>query len=183
MWYVTKVVIGALRKTNAKLTSIQPYRTKQEPRSFNMSMIRSKNTVPELILRKALWARGYRYRISPNNIVGKPDIVFISQKVAVFCDSVFWHGINLEKTLSRIKTNKDYWRTKLSGNVNRDKEVTEALVQNGWDVVRVSDKDIKDDIDNVLVRIESILRSRSKYRKTLSQGVTVFGGGGQTLLT
>ena len=89
----------------------------------------------------------------------------------------------MEKTLSRIKTNKDYWRTKLSGNVNRDKEVTEALVQNGWDVVRVSDKDIKDDIDNVLVRIESILRSRSKYRKTLSQGVTVFGGGGQTLLT
>ena len=68
----------------------------------------------------------------------------------------------MEKTLSRIKTNKDYWKTKLSGNVNRDKEVTEALVQNGWDVVRVSDKDIKDEIDNVLVRIESILRSRSK---------------------
>ena len=64
----------------------------KETRSYNMSRIRSNNTKIEIVLSKALWAKGYRYRRNDKNVIGKPDFVFKKIKLAIFCDSEFWHG-------------------------------------------------------------------------------------------
>ncbi len=85
----------------------------KEQISYNMSRIRSKDTSIEVILRKALWAKGLRYRKNRKDIFGCPDIVFISAKVAVFCDSEFWHGYNWEERKKNIKSNHDYWFKKI----------------------------------------------------------------------
>lgn len=81
----------------------------KEQRRKNMRAIRSKDTKIEVRLRKELWKRGYRYRIHYKNLSGKPDIVFTKQKIAVFCDSEFFHGFNWEEQHEKIKSNREYW--------------------------------------------------------------------------
>jgi len=157
MWYITKEVIKAIKKVNPKLFDSMPYRTENEKRSYNMSKIRGKNTKIELILRRALWSKGYRYRLHCTNIPGKPDIVFKSKKIAIFCDSAFWHGKNYEETISRIKTNREYWANKLKRNIERDKEVNEELKRRGWVVLRFWEDEIKGDLDRVVKEIEKAL--------------------------
>jgi len=122
-------------------------RTSQEKRSFNMSRIRSKDTIIEILLRQELWKRGLRYRKNPSRIFGKPDIAFIKQKVLVFCDSEFWHGYYWESRKDTIKTNKDFWIRKIENNIKRDEEVNKRLLDDGWIVLRFSDKEI---ISNVV---------------------------------
>lgn len=110
-------------------------------RSENMSRIRSKNTQIEVILRKELWSRGIRYRINSKNVIGKPDICFKGKKIAVFCDSEFWHGKEFLK--GRIpKSNQDYWIPKIERNIERDKEVNKKLKKDGWKVIRFWGKEI-----------------------------------------
>lgn len=107
--------------------------------------IKSKNTSIELILRKELWKRGCRYRIHDKTVFGTPDIVFRKQKVAIFCDSEFWHGkkyLNGEK----FKTNTSFWETKIKRNIERDKEVNERLEVDGWTVLRFWDVEIRKSI-------------------------------------
>lgn len=116
--------------------------------------IKSKNSSIELILRKELRKRGYRYRIHDKTVFGTPDIVFRKQKVAIFCDSEFWHGkkyLNGEK----FKTNTSFWETKIKRNIERDKEVNERLEAEGWTVLRFWDMDIKKEMDAVLLKIEN----------------------------
>ena len=88
-----------------------------------MRRIKSKDTSIEIKLRKALWARGYRYRKNCPKIKGKPDICFIGKKVAVFCDSEYWHGKYLLEGRYIPKTNAEYWIPKIRRNIERDKEV------------------------------------------------------------
>lgn len=98
-----------------------------------------------MILRKELWKRGYRYRINDKTVFGKPDIVFRKQKVAIFCDSEFWHGkkyLNGEK----FKTNTDFWENKIKRNIKRDKEVNERLKAECWTVLRFWGGDIKKEL-------------------------------------
>jgi DNA (cytosine-5)-methyltransferase 1 len=157
MWYITREVIKAIKKTNRKLMNSMPYRTKQEIRSYNMSRIRSHDTSIETCLCKALWYKGYRYRKNCKDVLGKPDIVFKSKKVAIFCDSSFWHGRHITQDTSRIKTNKKYWKQKIKRNVQRDKEVTSALKKAGWKVLRFWDTDLKENLAKVLKKIEKTL--------------------------
>lgn len=157
MWHISKEIIKAMKKTDAKLFVSKPYRTRQEIRSYNMSQIRSKNTVPELILRKELWRRGFRFRLHDNRLCGKPDIVFSKYKVVVFCDSAFWHGKDAEATLERIKTNRDYWEGKIKRNIARDHEVTISLEADGWRVIRVWDDEIRHNLSDVVSKIEKEL--------------------------
>lgn len=129
-------------------------------RSYNMSRIKSKNTTIELLLRRELWKRGYRYRVNDKRVFGKPDIVFHKQKIAIFCDSEFWHG---KKFLEgeRFKTNADFWETKIKRNIERDLEVNERLKSEGWTVLRFWGSEIKREMDIVVQKIEIVV-SQSK---------------------
>ena len=111
--------------------------------SYNMSQIRGKDTKIELMLRKELWSRGIRYRKNVAHIIGKPDIAFIGLKVAVFCDSEFWHGYDWEERKHDFKTNREKWIAKIERNMERDKEVNKTLKEQGWIVLRFWGNDIK----------------------------------------
>lgn len=85
----------------------------KEQRSTNMRAIKSKNTKIELILGRALWSRGYRYRKNNKKVFGKPDFTFKKYKVAIFCDGEFFHGKDWETAKKRIKTNAEFWHKKI----------------------------------------------------------------------
>jgi len=159
MWHVAKAAIRAIRRTSPKLLKEQPFRTREEIRSYNMSMIRSRNTRPEIVLRRTLWSRGHRYRLHCRDVYGKPDIVFRKKRVAIFLDSTFWHGKDYEKTVSRIKTNKEYWENKIKRNIERDRHVTDVLRNLGWVVLRVWDDDLRHDLNNIVQSIERQLET------------------------
>lgn len=114
-----------------------------EQRHKNMQAVKSKDSEIERLLRNELWKRGLRYRKNVKNIIGKPDIVFIGKKVAVFCDSEFWHGYNWEERKEDIKTRREFWIPKIERNMQRDLEVNVALTEAGWTVLRFWGKDIK----------------------------------------
>ena len=114
-----------------------------EQRHKNMQAVKSKDSEIERLLRNDLWKRGLRYRKNVKNIIGKPDIVFIGKKVAVFCDSEFWHGYNWEERKADIKTRREFWIPKIERNMQRDLEVNTALTEAGWTVLRFWGKDIK----------------------------------------
>ena len=96
----------------------------EEQRRKNMQAVKQKDTKIEILLRKELWRRGFRYQKNSKKVFGKPDIVFIGKKIAVFCDSEFWHGHDWENRKSDFKSNQDFWIPKIERNILRDKEVT-----------------------------------------------------------
>ncbi|MGD9595546.1 MAG: very short patch repair endonuclease [Wolinella sp.] len=129
-------------------------------KSEAMAKIKSKNTSIEILLRKQLWMRGFRYRINSKKVFGCPDMVFNSKKVAIFCDGSFWHGrkfINGEQ----FKTNQIFWENKILRNIQRDIEVTARLKKEGWTVLRFWDTDIKNNISSCVEQIEDALRERN----------------------
>ena len=128
-----------------------------EQRRKNMQAIKSKDSEIELLLRKELWRRGLRYRKNVKNIYGKPDIAFIRKKVAVFCDSEFWHGYNWEERKLDFKSNQDFWIPKIERNIQRDKEVTSKLEADGWTVLRFWGKDIKNNLKECADIIEKAI--------------------------
>lgn len=135
-----------------------------EQRKKNMRAIKSSETDIESILRKVLWGKGYRYRKNYKKIPGKPDIVFPTQKIAVFCDSEFWHGYDFDQFKTRIGTNQDYWLKKIQRNMERDKEITAALENNGWTVLRFWGKQIKKQTNDCVSIIEDNLLKRGYYK-------------------
>lgn len=116
-----------------------------------MSAVKSKDTRPELALRKELWRRGLRYRKNYKKLPGKPDIVFPRARLAVFCDGDFWHGHNwairgygsLENELQRYSR---AWADKITRNIQRDERTNEELEDVGWKVLRIWESDIKADV-------------------------------------
>jgi DNA mismatch endonuclease (patch repair protein) len=130
-------------------------------RSNQMRAIKSKNTTPEMILRKALFKRGLRYRIHYKKLTGKPDIVLVKKKVVIFCDSEFWHGgQNWEDKKNRIKANREYWIPKIEKNIERDKINNYELNRLGWKVLRYWEKDIKKNIEIIVAEIIKVLVER-----------------------
>lgn len=115
----------------------------KEQISLNMKAVKNKDSQIELLLRKELWSRGLRYRKNSNKVFGHPDIVFIGRKVAIFCDSEFWHGFNWEERKKDFKSHQEFWIPKIERNMERDAEVTEKLQAEGWTVPRFWGKDIK----------------------------------------
>ena len=115
----------------------------KEQISLNMKAVKNKDSQIELLLRKELWSRGLRYRKNSNKVFGHPDIVFIGKKVAVFCDSEFWHGYNWEERKKDFKSHQEFWIPKIERNMERDAEVTAKLQEDGWTVLRFWGKDIK----------------------------------------
>lgn len=115
----------------------------KEQISFNMQQVKNKDSDIEMLLRKELWKRGLHYRKNVKRIFGKPDIVFIGKKIAVFCDSEFWHGYNWDERKKDIKSHQEFWIPKIERNMARDAEVTEKLEADGWTVLRFWGKEIK----------------------------------------
>ena len=115
----------------------------KEQISLNMKAVKNKDSQIELLLRKELWSRRLRYRKNSNKVFGHPDIVFIGKKVAVFCDSEFWHGYNWEERKKDFKSHQEFWIPKIERNMERDAEVTAKLQKDGWTVLRFWGKDIK----------------------------------------
>lgn len=131
-----------------------------EQRRKNMQAIKNKDSDIELLLRKELWSRGLRYRKNVKTVIGHPDIAFIGKKVAVFCDSEFWHGYDWDKKKNDIQTRREFWIPKIERNMQRDVEVTDALKKEGWIVLRFWGKDIKKNLNECANQIEEVLRNR-----------------------
>lgn len=131
-----------------------------EQRHKNMQAIKNKDSVIEKLLREELWHRGLRYQKNVKKIYGCPDIAFIGKKVAIFCDSEFWHGYDWKKRKDDIKTRREFWIPKIERNIQRDKEVTERLESDGWIVLRFWGNNIKEKLKECADIIEDTVRNR-----------------------
>lgn len=131
----------------------------QEQRRKNMQHIKSSNTKIEVLLRKALWKKGYRYRKNYKKLPGKPDIVLTKYKIAIFCDGEFFHGKDWEILKPRLEKSKnsEYWQKKITRNMERDEEVNKQLMFLGWTVIRFWGKDILKDTDECIKVIEETI--------------------------
>ncbi len=130
-----------------------------EQRKKNMKSIRSQDTSIEILLRKALWEKGYRYRKNYKSIPGKPDITFVKYKIAVFCDSEFFHGKDwetLKKQLAKAERS-EYWIKKIGNNIKRDESVNLELEKMGWKVIRFWGKEIKKNPEHCISVIEDAI--------------------------
>lgn len=127
-----------------------------EQRRKNMQHIRSKDTSIEIKLRKALWHEGIRYRKNYKALPGKPDIAITKYRIAIFCDSSFWHGRDFEKK-KPVATNHKYWDEKIRRNMERDKEVNQQLRAMEWAVLRFWDVDINERLDECVQTIKDAL--------------------------
>lgn len=132
-----------------------------EQRHKNMSAIRNKDTSIEIVLRKELWKRNIRYRKNSSAIPGKPDIALTKYKIAIFCDSEFWHGHDWDNAKERLKSNRNYWIPKIERNIERDKEVNKKLKELGWIVLRFWGKEIKKNMDICMNIIMEAIKARN----------------------
>lgn len=130
--------------------------------SYNMSRVKNKDSDIEIMLRKKLRERGIIYRKNVRKIYGNPDIAFIGLKIAVFCDSEFWHGFDWENRKKDFKSNQEFWIPKIERNIERDKEVTEKLESEGWIVLRFWGKEIKKETDKCADIIQETIKERKK---------------------
>lgn len=130
-----------------------------EQRHKNMQNIRSKDTKIEIALRKALWHKGYRYRKNYKELPGHPDIVLTKYKIAIFCDSEFFHGKDWRVLKSRLEkgNNSEYWIKKISRNRERDNEVNKQLLFQGWTVIRFWGKEILKNPEECVKAIEETI--------------------------
>ena len=130
----------------------------REQRRKNMQHIRAKDTKAEVVLRKALWHCGIRYRNNYKALPGKPDIAITKYRIAVFVDGDFWHARGHEGNPGeQIQTNIDFWTKKLKRNVERDREINQSLLEMGWLVLRYWSSDINKDCDACVKDIKQYL--------------------------
>lgn len=131
----------------------------KEQRRKNMQRIKAKDTSIEVKLRKALWNRGYRYRKNYGSLPGKPDIALTKYKIAIFCDSEFFHGKDWEVLKPRLEksNNSQYWISKISRNRERDDEINKRLLFEGWTVIRFWGKDIQKNVDECVRVVEETI--------------------------
>lgn len=128
----------------------------RETRSRMMSKIRSRDTKPELMLRKAMWSHGLRgYRCHYRRVPGRPDVAFVGRRLAIFVDGAFWHGHPDHFTFGK---SGEAWDAKIRRNIARDREVDSALFELGWRSVRIWDFEILKDPDKVARRLAPLLR-------------------------
>lgn len=124
-----------------------------------MASVKSKDTRPEIALRKALWHQGLRFRVNYKKLPGKPDIAFTKVKVAVFCDGDYWHGHNwalrglkdLDEELSKYS---EFWAKKIRGNVQRDEDVNQRLAELGWRVIRIWESEIEKNVSECAKQVQ-----------------------------
>ena len=121
-----------------------------------MSHISGKDTSIEIKLRKALWHKGYRYRKNYKKLPGSPDIALTKYKIAIFCDSEFWHGKDWDKLHEKLKSgnNPKYWTKKIAENIERDHEKDQMLKAMGWRVLHFWENDIDNSLEICVRTVE-----------------------------
>jgi len=137
-------------------------------RSYNMSQIKGKNTKPEIMVRKWLWKKGYRYRLQNKYLPGKPDIVFPGRKKVMFINGCFWHRHNCHY-FKWPKSNSEFWFNKIESNVNRDKERQASLIALGWSYLIIwecalreaSKIEMRDNMSPIMTFIDKFLSSEN----------------------
>lgn len=141
------------------------YTTRQ--RSKTMAKIKGKNTKPEMMLRRALWAKNLRFRIHDKELAGKPDIIIKKYKLVIFVDGEFWHGYQWDKTKSQIKTNRAFWIPKIERNMQKDRSADRQLQDLGYTVFRFWADDVRKSLEacvnQVMLYIESAKEIRIPY--------------------
>lgn len=125
--------------------------------SKRMKILSHKTSKTESILAKALWHKGYRYRLNYKNLPGTPDIVLIKYKIAIFVDGEFWHGKDFENQKEKIKSNKEYWIEKIQENINRDRKNDSILQQMGWIPLHFWSEDISKNVNYCISEIEEYI--------------------------
>lgn len=148
----------------------------RKTRSRMMSGIRAKNTRPELLVRRGLFALGYRYRLHCKSLPGRPDIVMSRHRVAILIHGCFWHGHAGCPYFRFPASNPEFWRRKLLGNAERDLQHAEALINRGWRVAVVWECALRNDPDGAIRRLERFVLDRRKrveigYRPALRPAV------------
>ena len=136
-------------------------------RSDIMRAVRSKNTKLELLVRRAVWNRGIRYRTNVKDLLGKPDMAIRKLQIVVFIDSCFWHGCSEHSQTP--KSNITFWTNKIARNVERDKFVTSEYQRMGWRVIRVWEHDVIHNLDKIVDEIVDTIQA-------CKSGVTVGDG-------
>lgn len=138
---------------------MRTYENVTEQRRKTMSHIRGKDTRIEIMLRRALWNRGFRYRKNYKKLPGSPDICLTKYKIAIFCDSEFFHGKDWEILKPKVEkgNNGVYWAKKIQDNINRDMEVDKQLLFLGWTVIHFWGKDILKKTDECVKIIEETI--------------------------
>ncbi len=132
-----------------------------ETRSFNMSMIKGKNTKPEIMVRKFLFQNGFRYRVNYSKLPGKPDIVLPKYKTAIFVNGCFWHGHEGCKYFVIPKTRIDWWLEKINKTIERDRKKISELETLDWEVLTIWECELKPEkraqtLENLLVFLRKI---------------------------
>ncbi len=129
-----------------------------------MAAVRSRDTKPELALRRALFALGLRYRVTPRRVPGRPDVAFTRTRVAVFVDGDFWHGNAWKQRRSSSNAemlgrwrNSEFWTAKIAANVARDRRVDAALASEAWSVVRLWESELSADLPACVDRVVSAI--------------------------
>ncbi len=146
----------------------------KEQRHKNMQRIRSVDTKPEVMLRKALWKKGYRYRKNYKLLPGKPDLVITKYKICVFVDSEFFHGKDYESGYKSSKynslkeqlehsNNSEFWLSKIEKNMKRDRQVDIDLRSRGWVVIRFWSKDVINNLDDCITAIDELVLDQKIY--------------------
>lgn len=128
--------------------------------SQNMASIRSKNTKPEIRLRKALYHNGLRFRTHDKRLPGTPDIFIMKYRLAIFVDGEFWHGYEWEKRKEHFKTNRGFWLPKIERNMQRDRMANRRLQESGITVVRFWQNEIKQNLGACLHSILGLIAER-----------------------
>ena len=123
---------------------------------------RKRDTQPEVLLRRALWRMGLRYRVDAADLPGRPDVVFRREKVAVFCDGDFWHGRDLPARIAKLAIghNAPYWVAKIETNVARDRRHDAALAADGWLVLRYWESEVLRDAATLAASVLKAVRAR-----------------------
>ncbi|HCY77502.1 MAG TPA: very short patch repair endonuclease [Ignavibacteriales bacterium] len=117
----------------------------KQTRSYNMSQIKGKNTKPEILVRKLLFSKGFRYRLNVKTLPGKPDIVLPKYKTVLFINGCFWHGHEGCRYFVIPKTRTEWWINKINRNKQKDRENFLKLTEDGWKIVTIFECELKGD--------------------------------------
>jgi DNA mismatch endonuclease (patch repair protein) len=159
-----------MRARNAPLPSFDGLVPASEASSRCKRMNRNSGTRHECLLRSVLWRRGYRFRKNDKSLIGRPDVVFRKERVAVFCDGDFWHGRRWKQLSRKLRTgtNASYWVNKIQANMLRDRRNARVLGRANWHVVRLWETDILNDPVACAAIVEATLSRRRLEQVTVS---------------